>query len=64
MTVYVTVELCQGLFVESGVYASLQGAKEAEARWLAAHRIDDRETRQAKADNGTEFHVIETQLQP
>ena len=64
MSVYVTVELCQGIVAEACVFLSRQGAKEQEGRWLAEHDICTREDREAKAANGNEFHLIEAELKP
>lgn len=64
MSVYVTVKMCQGLLADVHVFLSRQGAKEEEGRWLAEHEINTREDREAKAGNGTAFHLVEADLRP
>lgn len=64
MDVYVTIETCQGIVSEAHVYLTEESARKAEQTWLSETNIKDDEHRQGKSDNGTEFLVMETKLEP
>lgn len=64
MTVYVTVQSCQGVIHEARAYLGQEGAEKAERRWLRQHGIRTPEGREAQAGNGNEFHIFEAELAP
>lgn len=64
MTIYVTVETCQGIVHEATAYLTEESAQAAEKVWLKTMEIKDDLDRQAKTDNGTEFLIFEAELKP
>lgn len=64
MSVYVTVELSQGLVAEVHTFMSRQGGKEQEGRWLAEYDVATRDDHEAMAGHGTEFHLAEADIRP
>ncbi|MBI5090933.1 MAG: hypothetical protein HZB26_00650 [Candidatus Hydrogenedentes bacterium] len=64
MTVFVTIETCQGIVSETRVFLTDKSARKAERKWLKANGIKDDENRQGKSDNGTECLRLECKLEP
>ena len=64
MTVYVSVETCQGVIAETTAYLTQESAEKAERRWLKQHRIRNDDEREAKSQNGTEYVLRECKLKP
>ena len=61
--IYVTIEMLQGNIAEIRAYWNEQLAQIAEQQWLKDNDIEDEIHREAKAQNGTEFHVYECMLE-
>ena len=64
MTVYVTVQSCQGLIHEARAHLTEQGAAKAERRWLRKRGIHTPDDREAQARNGNEIRIFEAKLAP
>ena len=64
MTVFVAVELFQGVVNEVNVFLTQESAQKAEQYWLKEHGITDDIGRECKAQNGTEFIVRECEVKP
>ena len=64
MTVYVTVEMFQGVLNDVKVFLSEESACKVEQQWLEGHSINDDAGRECEAQNGTEFQVHECELKP
>ena len=64
MTVFVTIEAFQGIVGGVTVFLTPESAKQAEDRWLEKNGVKDKICREAKAKNGTEFLVMESELKP
>jgi hypothetical protein len=64
MTVYVAVELFQGVVNEVKVFQTQESAERAEQEWLKEHGIKDNVDRACKSQNGTEFIVREGEVKP
>ena len=64
MTVFVTIEAVQGLVGGVTVFLTPDSARQAEERWLEKNGVKDKIDREAKANNGTEFLVMESELKP
>ena len=62
MKVYVTIALFKGLMDEVYVYQSEKTALHMETTWLEKTGIRDEQSREAKFGEGTEFHIVETEL--
>ena len=62
MQVYVTIELFKGLVESVQVFEMEESARQLETEWLNKTGIKDAMGREAKAGEGTEFHVVETVL--
>ena len=62
MKVYVTIALFKGLMDEVLVYRSEKSALNRETEWLHKTGIRDEISREAKFGEGTEFHIVETEL--
>jgi hypothetical protein len=62
MTVYVVVELFQGIVNNVNIFLKRESAEQAEQQWLKEHGITDDVGREGKAQNGTEFIVRECEL--
>ena len=63
IVIYVTVELCQGNIAEVCAYPNEQVADLAEQRWLKDHNIRSQIDRNAKEQNGIEFHIFNCTLE-
>jgi len=61
--IHVTIELFQGNIAEVRAYWNEQLAQIAEQRWLKDNNIRNQFDREAKAQNGTEFHVYACTLE-
>jgi hypothetical protein len=59
MTVYVVVEMFQGVVNDVKVFPSEESANEVERARLAAHDITNDMDRKGKAHNGTELLMFE-----
>ena len=55
MTVYIVVEMFQGIVNDVKVFFSEESANEAEKTWLSEHDINDAMGRECKAQDGTEL---------
>jgi|GEM_PF-1894097 len=64
MTVYVIVELFQGMVNEVNAFLKRESAERAEQQWLEEHGITDDVGRECKAQNGTQFIVRECDVKP
>lgn len=64
MNVYVTVETCQGIVSDARVFRRAASARKAEQAWLKETGIKDKDDREAKSGNGTEFLVFQTKIEP
>jgi hypothetical protein len=64
MTVFVAVELFQGVVNDVQVFSTQESAEKTEREWLKEHDINDDASRECKAQNGTEFIVRECNLKP
>ena len=58
MTVYVVVEMFQGIVNDVKVFFSEESASRTEKTWLAEHDINDAIGRECKAQDGTELLVF------
>ena len=64
MTVFVAVELFQGVVNDVKVFITQESAKKAEEDWLKKHGVTDPVGRECKAQNGTELILRECMLNP
>ncbi len=64
MTVFVAVEICQGVVGSIRVFLTPESARKAERKWLKEQGITDDLGRQLKAQNGTKFIFQECELKP
>jgi len=64
MTVYVVVELVQGVLGEVRVFRSKESAEKAERKWLKKHGITNEIEREGHAQNGTELIVRQSNVRP
>ena len=62
MKLYVTISMFKGLMNEVHVYQSEKSALNMETEWLEKTGIRDDISREAKFGEGTEFHIVETEL--
>jgi len=62
-TVYVTVELFQGVVHQVRAFHSEKSAENAEQEWLAEQGITDEISRECKAQNGIEYHVFQCEIE-
>lgn len=62
-TVFVTVELFQGIIHQVRAFSSEKSADKAEKDWLDEQGITDEISRECKAQNGTEFHIIKCEIE-
>ena len=62
-TVFVTVELFQGIVNQVRVFRSEKLADKAEKKWLAEQGIKDEISRECKAQNGIEFYKFECEIE-
>jgi len=62
MKVHVTIALFKGLLDEVHAYQSEKSAQNMETVWLEKMGIKDEISREAKFGEGTEFHIVETEL--
>ena len=62
MKVFVTIALFKGLMDEVNVFDSEIAALHMETVWLEKMGIKDEISREAKFGEGTEFHIVETEL--
>ena len=62
MKVYVTIALFKGLMDVVHVYQSEKSALHMETEWLRKTGIRNDISREAKFGEGTEFHIVETEL--
>jgi len=63
MTVYVVVEMFQGVVNDVKVFLSEESANKVEKAWLAEHDINDAMGRECKAQDGTELLVFERKVE-
>ena len=63
IAIYVTIEMLQGNIAEVRAYWNEHLAQIAEQQWLKDNNINNNLDRDAKAQNGTEFHVYECPLE-
>jgi len=64
MTIHVTVEVHQGVIAKVRVFRNEVSAGSAEKEWLRQMSIQDEIGRQCKSDDGTEFLIFQTKLEP
>lgn len=64
MKVYVCVELYKGLIHEARVFQKEESALKAERDWQNEHDVRNEQDREAKAQNGIEFHIFECETEP
>lgn len=63
ISIHVTIELVQGNIAEVRAYWNEHMAAMAEQEWLKANNIGSKLDRDAKAQNGNEFHIYECPLE-
>ena len=63
ISIHVTIELLQGNIAEVRAYWNENMADNAEHQWLKENNIKSKIDREAKAQNGTEFHIYECTLE-
>ena len=63
ISIHVTIELLQGNIAEVRAYWNEHMADKAEHQWLKENNIRNKLDREAKAQNGTEFHIYECTLE-
>ena len=63
MTVYVVVEMFQGVVNDVKVFFSKESASKVERAWLAEQDIKDAMGRECKAQNGTEMLMFECKVE-
>ena len=61
--IYVTIELLQGNIAEVRAYWNEHLAQIVEQQWLKDNNIKNELDREAKSQNGNEFHVYECMLE-
>ena len=64
MTVFVTLDIFQGVIGNVKVFLTPESAKLMEDKWLEENRIKDKSDRELKEKSGIEFHVMECDLKP
>ncbi len=64
MTVYVTVNICQGVVNDIQVFLTQNSAQETEQKWLQEHDIKNKVDRECKAQNGTELIIEKCEVKP
>ena len=64
MTVFVAVELFQGVVNDVKVFLTKESARKAEEDWLKKHGVTDEVGRECKAQDGTELILRECTLKP
>ena len=62
-TIFITIELFQGVINEVYAYSTTKEADQAENCWLKERKITSDEDREVQSKNGTEFHVYECSLE-
>jgi len=63
-SVYVTIELFQGIVDNVCAFRTCKTANKAEKEWLKKYGIKDKISRKCKSQNGTEFHLLECSIEP
>lgn len=63
ISIHVTIELVQGNIAEVRAYLNEHMATMGEQGWLKANNIRTELDRDAKAQNGNEFHIYECTLE-
>ena len=63
ISIHVTIELLQGNITEVRAYWKEHMADNAEHQWLKENNIRSKIDREAKAQNGNEFHIYECTLE-
>ncbi len=63
INIHVTIELVQGNIAELRAYWNEHMAAIAEKKWLKTNNIRSQIDREAKAQNGNEFHIYECPLE-
>ena len=63
-TVYVTIELFQGIVDKVCAFQTCKTANKVEKEWLDKLGIKDKISRECKSQNGTEFHLLECSIEP
>jgi len=61
-TIFITIELFQGVINEVHAYSVPKEADQAEYCWLRESKITSDEDREIQSKNGIEFHVYECAL--
>jgi len=64
MTVYVVVDLFQGVVDEVKTFLTRESAEKAEQEWLKEQGITNEIAREGHAQNGTELIVHECEVMP
>ena len=64
ITVFVAVELFEGVLNDVTVFLTKQSANKAEQDWLKKHSIADGVGRECKGQNGTELIVRKCDVRP
>ena len=62
MTVYVTLDMFQGVVNDINVFLPEKSVQKIEQEWLQRHDIKDEIDRECKAQNGTELIIFECKL--
>jgi len=63
ISVYVTIELFQGIVDKVRVFRTHKSAKKTEKEWLNEHGIKSNISRECKSQNGTELHLFESTVE-
>ena len=62
MTVYVTMDIFQGVVNDINVFLTEKSAQKIEQEWLQRHNVNDDVDRECKSQNGTELIIYECKL--
>ena len=62
-TIFITIELFQGVINEVHTYSAPKDADQAENYWLNEYKIESDQDREIQLKNGTEFHIYECSLE-
>lgn len=62
MTVYVTVDVCNGVVNDIQAFLTEKSALKIEKAWLQRHNIKDETSRECEAQNGVEFIIYKCNL--
>ena len=64
MTVFVTIHTFQGAIKDVCIFLTEESARRKERQWRRQHSIKGKGTRRRMAKDGTEFTVLECNLEP